>query len=317
MRIIETNFNKTIPIEYFAECLLDGRTRKEIVSLYPTRSDGAYYLDKFSNYLWDTYKITLKDYIKKFCEDDYPKFETGEDLGFRKTGVGIVFSRYIRGKVNKENCEKFKKGCEKLSGERKGEGNPMFGKTPWNKDSEEFSIWLSKQKKGVPLTEAHKKKLSESAKKRTIHGHTGRKHSEESKEKMRIATAKRFQDGSFGKRSNIQEKVWDFLCLCDLIEEPKEEFFFKYFSLDFAFEGAKVAIEVQGQFFHVDPRFYPNGPINAVQRRNFGRDKAKKKILERYGWELIEVWEKEINDESYQKELICKLQKLGLLNPSA
>ena len=83
--------------------------------------------------------------------------------------------------------------------------------------------------------------------------------------------------------------------------------------MDFAFPEKKVAIECQGTYFHVDPRRYPDGPINAMQRRNFGRDKAKKKYCNLIGWEIIEVWENEINDDSFKENLKCKLLELKII----
>jgi group I intron endonuclease len=45
--------------------------------------------------------------------------------------------------------------------------------------------------KGKTLSDEHKKALKEAARKRTVHGHTGVKHSNESKKKMSIAAKKR------------------------------------------------------------------------------------------------------------------------------
>ena len=106
----------------------------------------------------------------------------------------------------------------------------------------------------------------------------------------------------------------EFLKTLNLKEPFKEEFQVKYFSMDFAFQNAKVAIECQGTYFHVDSRIYPNGPINAMQRRNFGRDKVKKQLCEKEGWIIIPIWETEINDEQFKNILLCELSKLNLLN---
>ena len=105
----------------------------------------------------------------------------------------------------------------------------------------------------------------------------------------------------------------EFLQTLDLIENPVEEYQIKYFSADFAFPEHKIAIECQGQYYHVDPRVYPNGPKTAVQRRNFGRDKAKKKYLDMKGWIMLEAWEAEINDGSFKEDILCKLKELKLL----
>jgi len=313
MRYIKTEDSiKIIPIDYFSICMLDGATKSKITNLYPKRCNGAYYLDKFENYLKDQHQISLKDYIKKYLTMEYPLCPTcNEELNFKKNGKGIVFSRYK--KISKKTCANFSKGCEKLSKDRKGKDNPMYGKKPWNKGDKNFAKKISKMFKGYPKTEEHKKKLSESAKKRKVHGHTGFKHSEESKDKMRQATAKRYRQGKLLRETSIHIKTREYLDILNLNENYEEECFEKYFSIDFAFKNAKLAIEVQGTFFHIDPRVYPDGPVSAIQRRNFGRDKSKKKYLESKGWTILELWETEINNGEFKEILKCKLQELNLL----
>ena len=175
----------------------------------------------------------------------------------------------------------------------------------------------SESKKGKKASEETKKKQSESARARVVHGHTGHKHSKKTKLKLREKTALLWASGVFNRTTSIHLKVRTFLQELSLKEEVREEYQVKYFSMDFAFPKAKIAIECQGTYFHIDPRIYPNGPIDAIQRRNFGRDKAKKKICEsQEGWIIIELWETEINDGSFKKILLCKLLELKLLNQS-
>ena len=84
--------------------------------------------------------------------------------------------------MSKEHCENFKKGCKKLSIDRMGEKNPMYGHTPWNKGvglEDERIEKAAQKRRGSKTPEYVKKKQSDSAKKRTIHGHTGKKQSQE------------------------------------------------------------------------------------------------------------------------------------------
>ncbi len=105
----------------------------------------------------------------------------------------------------------------------------------------------------------------------------------------------------------------EFLALLNLKERLQEEFQVKYYSIDFAFQNAKVAIECDGTYYHVDPRIYPDGPKDKIQRRNFGRDKAKNKYLSDRGWTILRCWETEINDGTFKEYLICKFKELNLL----
>jgi G:T-mismatch repair DNA endonuclease (very short patch repair protein) len=315
MRIIKTHDNKRlIPISEFEVCKIDDLTRKEIIKQFPTRADGAYYLDKFKNHLLKNHKLSLVDYLKMHL-DEYPKcLETGEDVNFTIKGSGLVFSNFKLGRgINKQTNEKFKRHCEKMSQDRMGVGNPMFGKIPWNKNNEEFANKMRSLRLGEKTSTETRKKQSESALKRKIHGHTGKKHSIETINKLREITSKRFSDGVFTRETSIHIKVRNFLNTLCLKQDFIEEFHIKYFSLDFAFPDIKLAIECQGTYFHIDPRFYPNGPQSKIQKRNFGRDVSKKKYLDKNGWALLELWETEINNDEFKEILICKLQELNLL----
>lgn len=311
-----------IHISTFETCLETSRSRKEIIKLYPKRSDGAYYLDKFINHLKEEVGIGIKEYCKKHFNFEWPICSVkNKDLGFNISGKGIEISRYSPGSVNKNNCEAFRLGCEKLSKERMGEGNPMYGKATWNKglSLEDPRIEkMAQARRGKEASADHKEKL-----KKHYHKHwpkngkypnSGSKYSEETKNKMSLESARRWAAGCFNKVTSIHIKVRDFLKTLNLKEEWVEEFQVKYFSFDFAFPSVKVGIEAQGTFFHIDPRVYPDGPICAIQRRNFGRDEAKRKVCSgQEGWEIIEVWEKEINNGEFEEFLLCRLRELNLL----
>lgn len=315
MSIKNEDLKYFIPISMFNNSLLDKLTKKEIIELYPTRQNGAYYLDKFSNYLKDNYSISLKDYCKQYLNFEWPRCPISNlETGYKITGKGICISTFIRGKVSKEHCPKFKAACEKFSQERMGSGNPMFSKTAWNKGlniGHPTIALMAEKRRGRITSEESKLKQSESAKKRKVHGHTGKKHSPENIQKFRENTAKMYHDKKYNRVTSIEIKVREFLQEIGI--EFIEQYHFKYYSLDFVLEKQKVCIECQGTYFHVDPRIYPNGPVSKVQKRNFWRDNAKKKYLTNKGWTFIELWETEINDGQFKEILICRLKELKIL----
>lgn len=320
MTLIKTEDSKyLIPISTFDYCKLDGKTLEEICSLYPGRKGGAYKLDKFSRYLQEQHSLTIKCYVKTILKINWPKCPiTQEETGYKVSGRGLTISKFKRGRISKSHCLKFNEACQKMSKKRTGSGNPMFGKKPWNGELEKghpYRNAMASFRKGSKATDKTKIAQSESAKKRRIHGHTGHKHSQETIAKLRQNTARLWAEGRFNRTSSIHIKVREFLKQLDLSENFEEEYQVKYFSMDFAFPARKLAIECQGTYFHIDPRVYKNGPINAIQRRNFGRDKAKKKICcNQEGWAIIELWEQEIRNDEFKKTLLCKLSELSLLN---
>lgn len=71
---------------------------------------------------------------------------------------------------------------------------------------------------------------------------------------------------------------------------------------DIIYRGKKVAIFVNGCFWHRCPICNPHKPKSNVEywenkfNRNVERDKKVKKELESKGWDVLIIWECEIND---------------------
>ncbi|MCB0553016.1 MAG: very short patch repair endonuclease [Phaeodactylibacter sp.] len=69
---------------------------------------------------------------------------------------------------------------------------------------------------------------------------------------------------------------------------------------DIAFPGKKVAIFVNGCFWHRCPHCDPHMPRSNTAfweekfKKNVSRDKKKAKLLEDEGWEVLTVWECQI-----------------------
>lgn len=66
-----------------------------------------------------------------------------------------------------------------------------------------------------------------------------------------------------------------------------------------------IAIEVHGDFWHCNPKVYPNGPVSVIQERNIANDKKKKSYLQSVGISVIYVWEYDIvNNRDKVKEFL-------------
>lgn len=65
------------------------------------------------------------------------------------------------------------------------------------------------------------------------------------------------------------------------------------FIIDFVVND-NIAIEVQGDYWHCNPKVYVDGPKNKIQARKIDDDKRKKIILEKKGYIVIYVWEFDI-----------------------
>lgn len=313
---------RLIPQNTFEVCLADNIKLKEITKLY-TRYDikegkkSCYVLEKFIFHLKQKHDLDIISYCETYLGFEWPLCPIkNTKVGYKILGRGILLSDYAQGAIDTNN-EKMKRHYEKMSKERVGPGNPMFNKDPWNlgKTKETNSILKSISEKaiGTKMSESSKEKMRKRRMESPIKKRHTTPHSKETIEKLRENTARLWAEGVFNRTTSIHLKMREFLESLQLLQEFKEEHQIKYFSLDFAFPYAKIGIECQGTYFHIDPRVYPNGPINKMQKRNYGRDKAKRAFCKKIGWEIIEVWETEINDGTFKEELICKLKKLKLL----
>jgi len=63
---------------------------------------------------------------------------------------------------------------------------------------------------------------------------------------------------------------------------------------DFYLPDYGILIEVDGDYYHCNPRKYPKGPINKMQKKNLKNDAYKDNLAKAWGFELIRIWEYDI-----------------------
>ena len=305
---------KIIPIDIFNYCLIDKKTKKEITNLFPSRNDGIYYLNKFINFLSKYHKISIQEYIEKYFNEKWPLCPISkEPVGYKTTGIGLILSKFKRGKIDKNNSTAFRKACEKLSQERLGKNNPMYGKKAWNtglkKETDERVAIVAKKRTDKKMSQDSKNKMKEARERHPLKARHTTKHSDESKEKMRKATINRWQIGEFSfKITSIEKKVDQWLknnCINYVFQHGIGGFVADFVCLD-----EKIIIECQGDFFHCNPCFEKYAePKYDIQKRNLYRDKIKKQKYKDLGWKLIELWECDINSGEFKNILRCELKK--------
>lgn len=287
-------------------CLICSKKIKNIANTYG--GCGVYYTTVFKRHLKKDHNISLEQYFQNFTER--PKCLCG--ICSEEVNIGGIRSPNFYWK--KYKCGRnpgLLKWSEKAKKERKGKGNPMYNKDPWNlglTKLDHSSLMSSSIKQtNKEVSNNTRKKQSESAKKRSIHGHTGIKHSEESKEKMRQATLRNIERGIF-KQTKTKPHIVMSKILDSLKIEYEEEKILGAWSFDFYIKKYNMFIEVDGDYFHSNPKLYPNGPISKTQKRNHYRDIKKNEFCKNNSIYLIRFWESDILTN--QEEVVCKLQKL-------
>lgn len=69
--------------------------------------------------------------------------------------------------------------------------------------------------------------------------------------------------------------------------------------VDFYLPDINLIIEVYGDYWHSNPKVYGEGktPLNEYQKNKLKKDKSRNFEIEKEGFELIIIWEKEINED--------------------
>jgi len=85
---------------------------------------------------------------------------------------------------------------------------------------------------------------------------------------------------------------------------------------DFFILNSSLLIEVQGDFWHCNPKVYIDGPINKIQKRAIIRDEKKKKHAEKLGYNVYYVWEYDINNnqEITKQKLLEEIKNATINN---
>jgi G:T-mismatch repair DNA endonuclease (very short patch repair protein) len=299
--------------ENWHTCKITGKKIKDLAKVYG--GSGVYYNQVFEKYLKEEHNITLTDYFTIYCNEKQKYCSCNicnqKSIVIKsKIKSGFKWQEYICGRN-----EGLLKWSEEAKESRKGSGNPMFNKIPWNNGKNKETCQsiknMSEKQKGKKISDDSKLKMSISAKKRKIHGNSGNKHSEESKQKMRYATLKRIENGDF-KQTKTKPHIAFSNILDSLHIKYKEETILSKWSFDFYLVEYDIYVEIDGDYFHSNPKIYPYGPKTKTQKINWYRDIKKNKYCEENNIKLIRFWECDIlNNEEFIK---CKMKELLELN---
>lgn len=273
---------------------------------------GVYYTKVFKLHLKKDHSLLPEEYFEKYTERPICKCGLcGQKTDIQKKNLGdFYWKEYKCGRT-----EGTMEWSEKAKITRKGSGNPMYGKDSWNKgltkDNCETLKKMGEKRKGTKASIETRKKLSNAMKRRLESGenppHTGHHHTEENKEKQRQMTLQMIKDGKF---SQIKSKPH--IEFSKILNETKieyeEEKIVHYWTFDFYIPILDLYIEVDGDYFHSNPKFYPNGPKTNTQKINWHRDIKKNKYCLENNLKLLRFWECDILNNP--EEIKCDLKEL-------
>lgn len=272
---------------------------------------GIYKIDCFQKHVQETHNLSLTEYFTKFSDRPLCKCGAcGKTSTVSKRGSKIWWREYVCGR--NEGQQKWSKWAKEG---RKGKNNPMYGLEPWNKDLSKENhpslMNISQKLSNRTISDTAKQKMSESAKKRIIHGHSNCPHSIETKEKLRQTTLNAIKRGAF-KQTKTKPHLAFALILKELNLLFEEEKIYEAWCFDFYLTKYNIYIEVDGDYFHSNPILYPNGPKTKTQKINYYRDYKKNEFCKINNVILLRFWESDILNK--KEEIKCKLRELLQLN---
>lgn len=207
----------------------------------------------------------------------------------------------------KMSSEKINLWKQHISEATCGEKNPMYGKNVKDYMSQEaYEKWLLKQKENRSnLTSNQRNEISKRFKQ------IDKEWKEKDPEGYKIAKKKaahcsRLKQTNY-KKSSIEIKVeewlkqhnidYDYSCIIGFGENC--------FQYDFIIHNKRILIEVQGDYWHSNPKlFNENGSdgkraLNDMQKKKIEIDLKKKKFAESKNFNVVYIWESDINNCNY------------------
>lgn len=134
----------------------------------------------------------------------------------------------------------------------------------------------------------------------TRRARNGYGHSDETRARLSETTARAIAEGRIPAVSKLEDVAAEALDALGVgyrrqvnIRGPHGRY---VASVDFMLADGR-ALEVNGTFWHADPRVYPDGPVFPAQKRTAERWARKVAALDALGITVVEVWEKELRDD--------------------
>lgn len=242
-------------------------------------------------------KCTTTHYKSRFIYKPY-LCHSCSITGFRN---GFFGKKHSADSINKQQIAKFGKNI--------GSDNPMYNKS-WKT--------IVKAKMTELQYAEYIKVRSETASKRVsgrLNPFYGKSHSEKTrkilsdknkvyalnpivKEKQRLAAINRMKSGKY--KMTVPEKIMKKLLVELDVEHHYNYVLHKKYQYDFRLPNSNILIEVHGDYWHCNPKFYPNGAISDRQKFKIQRDSEKLKYAVDNGYRIMYFWEYDLKNNINQ-----------------
>jgi|TARA_Y100000310_G_scaffold303898_1_gene342601 very-short-patch-repair endonuclease len=256
---------------------------------------------------------------KKFCNKKcYGKFMNGEGNPFygkthtdkTKQTIGKKNSINMMGKNNhfygKHHSEKSIEKIKQNMPDMNGENNHFYGKTHTPETSKFISEINKELWKDDEYREKQSKAFSEGQKK------SRDKNPEYYSEIKRKAGSVSHHNQHRYKKNN-PEKKFEKILNDNKIEYDYSPVMSEY-QYDFKIKNKRILIEIDGDYWHSNPKFYnedgSNGrrKLNNIQINKKKKDKKKEESADKHDFKLIRIWESDLDNDNLIQEVLDEIQ---------
>lgn len=129
------------------------------------------------------------------------------------------------------------------------------------------------------------------------------KHSDETRARLREATARALalRTDTVSKLEDVVATVLDGMGVAYMRQVAIRGAGGRFVAVaDFWLPEWETFLEVNGTFWHADPRTYPDGPIHDIQRRNAEAWQRKLRAYNILGYPLAVVWESDVRKDALE-----------------
>lgn len=120
----------------------------------------------------------------------------------------------------------------------------------------------------------------------------------------RISHKKQFENVTM---NGIEKKVYEYVKTIE--PSVKYSVILASYQFDFGIKYKKILIEVDGDYWHGNPKYYnidgsdSKRQLNEIQLKKIESDEEKKKWAESRGFKLLRLWEEEINNDTFKNKI--------------
>lgn len=159
------------------------------------------------------------------------------------------------------------------------------------KKSEKFDLYAEKRK----LLKEVRKLKNQIIGNDTVDGSTFQRFYGEATKTRRALKIEMFgsksKSSKYGDDTSIEKFIEDLLN--QLGVKFKKQKAIRFYNVDFFLPDYNLVLQINGEYWHCDPRVYPQ-PKNNIQKKNIEKDKEAKKAIIDGGYKLLEIWEGDI-----------------------